>query len=65
MLHNAVGMQLTQRWTPSLPPSLITPPLLKSPQFVSMLQFYTGQNVEVNVSRLQALVSKQASIAVF
>ncbi|KAI7835642.1 hypothetical protein COHA_010473 [Chlorella ohadii] len=32
-------------------------------EFVSMLQFYTGQNVEVNVSRLQALVSKQELLA--
>lgn len=26
-----------------------------------MLEFYTGQNVQVNVSRLQALVSKEVS----
>lgn len=28
-------------------------------EFVTMLEFYTGQNVQVNVSRLQALVSKE------
>jgi hypothetical protein len=28
-------------------------------EFVSMLEFYTGQNVQVNVSRLQALVSNE------
>lgn len=32
-----------------------------TPQFVTMLEFYTGQNVQVNVSRLQALVSKEVS----
>ena len=32
-----------------------------TPQFVSMLEFYTGQDVQVNVSRLQALVTRQAS----